>query len=89
MKRSERRAVEFQKCLDRITATMQNYPDGKITDLLGANTIYALMNKAVVLGKKAGYREEEITERILAARAVEPPKAAPVTVAHDSIVFDP
>ena len=94
MNRSERREARFQRCLDRITEVMKNYPDGRITDLLGANTLYALMNQACRFGKQAGYTDDQIAERVLAARQIDPSAAEPaepvtVTVAGDDIVFDP
>ena len=93
MNRQQRREAKFLRTLERITETMQNYPDGKITDLLGANTLYALTNQAIRFGKQAGYTDDQIAERVLAARGIEPPAAEPspatVSVASDTIVFDP
>ena len=68
MKRKERWERAFQKQIENLRAIMQNYPDGKITDLVGANTVYSVMNKALQAGLKAGYSEEEIAKIILEAR---------------------
>ena len=47
---------------DALKQMMENYPDGKITDLVGANAIYDQMNRIVNLAGSLGYSSEEIME---------------------------
>ena len=67
-KRNSFREKRFLKLLEDLRKTMENYPDGKITDLIGANHVYELMNRAMKLGRSAGFTAEEIELLLKACR---------------------
>ena len=60
--RQARYEKQILQIREKLRQTMQNYPDGKITDIIGAQTVYDLMNRAVVLARKAGYTDEQIAD---------------------------
>ena len=68
MRINKRKDQKLQSILQEISKTMENYPNGVITDLIGANHIYDQINRAFRLGKQAGYPEEEIGEMIAKAK---------------------
>ena len=84
-RRSNRYEKEFRGLLDKIRQAMKNYPDGKITDLIGANHLYDLMNRAVRAGRRAGYSDEDLERELIEARM--PPE--PAEASAQSIDLDP
>lgn len=76
--RRKRREKQLEKLLENLRIMMQNYPDGKITDIVGANAVYDLMNRAVVLAKKVGYTDDQIRDKLEGCRTCKTPP--PTTV---------
>lgn len=64
MSKPKRIGKKPQRVLDDLREVMKQYPDGTITDVIGANRVYKLINRAVFLCRKAGFTEEEIVELI-------------------------
>lgn len=64
MSKPKRISKKQQRVLDDLREVMKQYPDGTITDVIGANRVYKLINRAVVLFRKSGFTEEEIEELI-------------------------
>lgn len=69
-----RKRVEkkLAKTLEDLRKVMQNYPDGKITDVIGANVVYKLMNQVCVLARRAGYTYEQIEDLLKQAKNPNP-----------------
>ena len=65
MSKPKRMSKQLQRVLEDLRELMKQSPDGTITDLIAANRVYKLINRAVVLCRKAGYTEEEIDELIV------------------------
>ena len=73
-RRNARYEKQFRGLLDKLRQAMANYPDGKITDLIGANHVYELMNRALHAGRRAGYSDEDLERELIEAQ--KPPKPA-------------
>ena len=67
-RRSDRAEKQLLKIREKLQRVMVNYPDGKITDMVGATTVYDLMNRAVVTARRAGYTDDQITQFLHEAR---------------------
>lgn len=78
--KKRKREKQLRRTLDRLRIEMQNYPEGTITDIVGANLIYDLINRAATLARLNGYKEEEIKQMIAACK--EAPEPAPYTDAE-------
>ena len=63
---------QLEKVLKDLKKVMENYPNGTITDVIGANVVYKLMNRACVLARKAGYTYEQIEDLLKQAKNPNP-----------------
>lgn len=73
---------KLQKIKEELQRTMENYPDGRITDLIGAQHVYDLMNKAAGLARKAGYTDQEIENLLIESRKPPDPVPPPINVSN-------
>lgn len=79
MTRKKSLEKQLKKVRSQLEEVLRNYPDGKITDLIGAQVVYKLLNKAVVLARKAGYADEEIRIMLLSTKPEAETKPASAT----------